>query len=72
MSDSNAICATTALLETRKSRCTPQRQLSPWTPPPGKLVRAGFKCHDERCIRVTLSMPPAFAEELDVTLNTSQ
>ena len=67
MSGSNAICVTTVLLETG---IIPMRE--PETvvrlETPAGLVTATAQCRDGKCTRVSLDMPAAFVEALDVAV----
>jgi proline racemase len=68
MSGSNAICVTTVLLETgiiamREPETTVRLET------PAGLVTATAQCRDGKCERVSLDMPPAFVEALDVTVD---
>lgn len=71
MSGSNAMCVTTALLETG---IVPMRE--PETEvvldTAAGLVRARARCQDGRCRSVTLDMPASFAEALDVPVEVPE
>lgn len=65
MSGSNAICVTTALLETGMVPMhEPESEVVLDTA--AGLVRARARCEDGRCRMVTLDMPASFVEALDV------
>ena len=69
MSGSNAICAVTALLETGMVEMRePQTTVTLDTA--AGLVQAVARCRDGRCQDVTLTMPAAFAEDLDAVVET--
>lgn len=69
MSGSNAICVTTALLESGAVPMVEPETVVRLDTPAG-LVIARAACRDGRCERVTLDMPPCFALELDVVVET--
>ena len=69
MSGSNAMCVTTALLETGMLPLREPESIVRLDTPAG-LVVARASCKDGRCVEVTLDMPPSFAQELDVRLAT--
>jgi proline racemase len=65
MSGSNAICVTTMLLETGMVPMREPETIVTLDTAAG-LVRARARCRDGRCEAVTLAMPPAWAERLEV------
>ena len=69
MSGSNAICVTTALLETGMVAMTEPATVVRLDTASGP-VTATAECRDGRCIGVGLDMPPAFVEALDVDIET--
>ncbi len=69
MSGSNAMCVTTALLETGMVAMTDPETVVRLDTAAG-LVTATAQCRDGRCGRVHLDMVPAFAETLDLELAT--
>ena len=69
MSGSNAMCATTALLETGMVSVTEPETRVTFDTAAG-LVPALARCRDGRCERVTLQMPPAFVDSLDLFIAT--
>ena len=71
MSGSNAICAVTALLETGMIAMTEPETTVTLDTAAG-LVEALARCHDGRCVEVTLRMPAAFVEDLDAVVETEQ
>lgn len=69
MSGSNAICVTTALLETGMiEMCEPETKVVLDTP--AGLVTATGTCRDGKCERVSLGMPASFVEHLDLEIGT--
>lgn len=71
MSGSNAICVTTALLETGMVEMhEPETKVVLETP--AGLVPATAQCKDGKCERVSLDMPLSFVEELDLEVQTEQ
>jgi proline racemase len=69
MSGSNAICVTTALLETGMVPITGPDTTVRLDTAAG-LVVARASCRDGRCQSVALDMPPSYAHALDVTVTT--
>nr|WP_306265484.1 proline racemase family protein [Pararhizobium sp. IMCC3301] len=70
MSGSNAMCATTALLETGTIKMTePETQVVFDTA--AGLVTAIAKCRDGRVEQVSIDMPPSFVERTAVQLDVS-
>lgn len=65
MSGSNAICVTTALLETGMVVMKEPETVVMLDTASG-LVKATATCRDGRCESVTLTMPPSFVQELDL------
>ena len=71
MSGSNAMCVVTALLETGiVPMIEPVTEIALDTP--AGIVDAKATCRDGKCERVTLEMPPAFVEDLDVEVSTKE
>ncbi|MEM7215220.1 MAG: proline racemase family protein [Pseudomonadota bacterium] len=71
MSGSNAICVTTALLETGIVEMQNGENFVRLETAAG-LVTAKAICKDGKCETVTLSMPPSFVEHLDYELQTEE
>ena len=69
MSGSNAMCVVTAILETGMLPMLEPETVVRLDTPAG-LVVARAHCRQGRCERVSLEMPPAFAAELDVRVQT--
>lgn len=69
MSGSNAICVTTALLETGMVEMKKGENLVRLETAAG-LVIARAQCRDGKCETVSLSMPPSYVEHLDYPLET--
>jgi proline racemase len=67
MSGSNSICVVTALLETGMIEMAEPETLVTLETAAG-LVRARAACKDGKCERVTLDMPPSFADRLDARI----
>lgn len=67
MSGSNSICLVTVLLETGMVEMIEPETIVTLETPAG-LVRARAKCADGKCERVTLEMPPSFADQLDASV----
>lgn len=65
MSGSNAICVTTVLLETGMVKMSEPETIVRLDTAAG-LVTAVARCENGKCLDVTLSMVPSFAELLDV------
>jgi len=71
MSGSNCMCVVTALLETGVLPMKePVTEIALDTP--AGVVIAKATCLDGKCVRVSLEMPPAFVEHLDITVNTKE
>jgi proline racemase len=68
MSGSNAICVTTALLETGMVEMREPETVVMLDTASG-LVKATATCRDGRCESVTLTMPPSFVLELDLEVD---
>lgn len=67
MSGSNAMCVTTALLETGMVNMRePQTTVTLDTA--AGIVTAEAECRNGKCERVSIAMPPAFVEELDMKI----
>ncbi|WP_434617498.1 proline racemase family protein [Tabrizicola sp. M-4] len=71
MSGSNAMCATTALLETGMIPMAQPESVVTFDTAAG-LVRATATCADGKVTKVTLDMPPAFVAGLDATIETAE
>jgi proline racemase len=71
MSGSNAICVATVLLETGLVPMQEPQSVVRLDTPAG-LVVATAECRDGRCERVSLDMPPSFAQDLDVAVDTAE
>jgi proline racemase len=71
MSGSNAMCATTALLETGMIPMVEPESVVTFDTAAG-LVRATATCEGGKVVKVTLDMPPAFVAKLDATVETSE
>jgi len=69
MSGSNAICVTTALIETGMIAMREPETIVRLDTPAG-LVTARARCRTGACERVVLAMTPAFAEALEVRVKT--
>lgn len=65
MSGSNAICVTTALLETGMVEMK-EPETTVMLDTASGLVKATAACRDGHCESVTLTMPPSFVQELDL------
>ncbi|MEO0327253.1 MAG: proline racemase family protein [Pseudomonadota bacterium] len=70
MSGSNAICTTTALLETGMVEMSEGKNQVRLETAAG-LVTAHADCADGKCQTVTLSMPASYVAELEYSFNTS-
>jgi proline racemase len=68
MSGSNAICVTTALLETGMVEMKEPETIVMLDTASG-LVKATATCRDGRCESVTLTMPPSFVQGLDLEVD---
>jgi len=71
MSGSNAICVTTALLESGKVKMQDGENLVRLETAAG-LVIASAHCQNGKCLNVSLSMPASYVETLDYELTTPQ
>lgn len=71
MSGSNAMCATTALLETGIVRMVEPVSLVTLDTAAG-LVRATATCRDGKVLKVTLDMPPSFVARQDAVIETTE
>lgn len=71
MSGSNAMCATTALLETGMIPMAEPESVVVFDTAAGP-VRAVAACEDGKVIRVTLDMPPAFVARADAVIDTAE
>lgn len=67
MSGSNCICLVTVMLETGMIEMKePETKVTIETP--AGLIQARATCHDGKCERVTLSMTPSYADQLDAVV----
>ena len=71
MSGSNAMCATTALLETGMIQMVEPESVVTFDTAAG-LVRATATCQGGKVVRVTLDMPPAFVARKDAVIDTAE
>lgn len=71
MSGSNAMCATTALLETGMIAMAEPESIVTFDTAAG-LVRATARCENGKVTRVTLDMPPAFVLRRDGVIETAE
>jgi proline racemase len=71
MSGSNAMCATTALLETGMIRMVEPTSMVTFDTAAG-LVVATATCRDGKVVKVTLDMPPAFVVQQDAVIETAE
>lgn len=71
MSGSNAMCATTALLETGMIRMVEPTSMVTFDTAAG-LVVATATCRDGKVVKVTLDMPPAFVAKQDAVIETAE
>lgn len=69
MSGSNAMCATTAVLETGILPMSEPISIVTFDTAAG-LVRATATCHGGKVVQVALDMPPAFVAKLDAVIDT--
>ncbi len=69
MSGSNAICVTTALLESGRVRMQEPETIVRLDTPAG-LITARAKCQNGKCVSVSIDNVPSFAEQLDYELDT--
>lgn len=71
MSGSNAMCATTALLETGMIAMTEPESTITFDTAAG-LVKATATCRDGKVIKVTLDMPASFVARQDASIETEE
>jgi proline racemase len=71
MSGSNAMCATTALLETGMIPMEEPQSVVTFDTAAG-LIRATATCADGKVTKVTLDMPPSFVAKLDAVIETAE
>lgn len=71
MSGSNAMCATTALLETGMMPMTEPQSVVTFDTAAG-LVRATATCQGGKVVKVTLDMPPSFVTRQDAIIDTPE
>lgn len=71
MSGSNAMCATTALLETGMIPMVEPVSVVTFDTAAG-LVKATATCKDGKVVRITLDMPPAFVTKRDAVIQTAE
>ncbi|MDP2086063.1 MAG: proline racemase family protein [Gemmobacter sp.] len=71
MSGSNAMCATTALLETGMIAMTEPESTITFDTAAG-LVKATATCRDGKVIKVTLDMPASFVARQDASIETKE
>lgn len=71
MSGSNAMCATTAMLESGMIPMTEPESHVTFDTAAG-LVTATAHCEGGKVVRVTLDMPPSFAAKLDAVIETPE
>ena len=71
MSGSNAMCATTALLETGMVPMVEPESVVTLDTAAG-LVRATATCAGGKVVKVTLDMPPSFVTQLDAMIETAE
>ena len=71
MSGSNAMCATTALLETGMVPMAEPQSVVTFDTAAG-LVRATATCENGKVTRVTLDMPPSFVAKKDAVIDTEE
>ena len=71
MSGSNCICVVTALLETGRVKMIEPETIVKLDTAAG-LITARAKCHNGRCLSVSLDNVPAFAVSTDVMIETLQ
>lgn len=67
MSGSNSICVVTALLETGMVAMS-EPETTVHLDTPAGLIKAIARCHDGKCVDVSLSMAPSFADQLDAVV----
>lgn len=71
MSGSNAMCATTALLETGMLPMVEPESVVTFDTAAG-LVRATARCEGGKVVSVTLDMPPSFVAQRDAVIETAE
>ena len=71
MSGSNAMCATTALLETGMIPMTEPESVVTFDTAAG-LVKATATCQAGKVVKVTLDMPPSFVAKRDAVIDTAE
>lgn len=71
MSGSNAMCATTALLETGMIPMVEPESVVTFDTAAG-LVKATATCEGGKVVKVTLDMPPSFVAKQDAVLDTAE
>ena len=71
MSGSNAMCATTALLETGMIPMVEPQSVVTFDTAAG-LVRATATCEGGKVVKVTLDMPPSFVAKQDAVIDTPE
>jgi proline racemase len=71
MSGSNAMCATTVLLETGMMRMIEPTSVVTFDTAAG-LVRATATCEGGKVVKVTLDMPPSFVARQDAVIDTAE
>jgi len=71
MSGSNAMCATTALLETGMIPMVEPESIVTFDTAAG-LVKATATCADGKVVKVTLDMPPSFVAKQDAVIETAE
>lgn len=71
MSGSNAMCATTALLETGMIPMVEPESTVTFDTAAG-LVKATATCHGGKVVKVTLDMPPAFVAQAGAVIDTPE
>lgn len=71
MSGSNAMCATTALLETGMIRMVEPESVVTFDTAAG-LVKATATCEGGKVVKVTLDMPPSFVAKQDTVIETAE
>jgi proline racemase len=71
MSGSNAMCATTALLETGMIAMVEPVSVVTFDTAAG-LVKATASCENGKVVKVTLDMPPAFVTRKDAVIETAE
>lgn len=71
MSGSNAMCATTALLETGMIPMVEPVSVVTFDTAAG-LVKAAARCEGGKVVKVTLDMPPSFVAQRDAVIETAE